>query len=94
MPTQILCFCKISPLGIVVEPVVSAYGLNLGDGPPRSAPVIAGWARTVTPTREVEAPPMGRDPATLLSEPGEPLLSPSWERTQDRRVRARENLLQ
>ena len=94
MPTQILCFCKISPSGIVVEPVVSAYGLNLGDGPPRSAPVIAGWARTVTPTREVEAPPMGRDPATLLSEPGEPLLSPSWERTQDRRVRTRENLLQ
>ena len=57
VPTQILCFCKISPAGIVVEPAVSALGLNFGDGPPWSAPVIAGWARTVPPTREVAAPP-------------------------------------
>ena len=35
VPTQILCFCKISPLGIVVEPAVSAFGLSLGDEPPR-----------------------------------------------------------
>ena len=34
MPTQILCFCTISPLGIVVEPAVSAFGLNLGDEAP------------------------------------------------------------
>ena len=81
MPTRILCSCKISPAGIVVEPVVSAFGLNLGDGPPGLCR-LTGCARASSPIREAEAPPTGRGPATLLSEPGEPLLPPSWERTQ------------